>query len=140
MSLSALCLFLGDSTAKGVALAYNRHAPSPCSIIARVGAGSAEISGWSPPAQVRMAILGIGSNNPTSPGLAADLRRTRANLHAERVIWMLPYHRRAAATVRRVAIIFGDYVIDLADLPSNDSLHPRNYAGIARALQHWPLR
>lgn len=140
MILAALaCLFMGDSTAEGAALAFNRISFSPCPILARVGAGSAEIARWTAPAPVGTVVLGIGSNDPVSPVLARDLARTRAKLHAARVIWILPYHRGAAATVERVATTFGDYVIDLAELPSGDRLHPRSYHGLAIALQRWSV-
>lgn len=141
MAAVLACLFLGDSTALGAAQAYNRGAPTPCTVQARVGAGSAEVAGWQTPAvPIGTAVLGIGSNDPASPALGGNLARARRRLHASRIIWLLPYDRGAAATVERVATLFGDYVLDLAELPSRDRLHPRTYRGLAIALRRWPIQ
>jgi len=130
------CLFLGDSTAQGAAQAFNRVAPVPCPVVARVGAGSAEVASWPvPDAPVRFVIIGAGSNDPTAPGLRRDLWARRRTVQAARVVWLLPYDRGAAATVESVATSWGDYVLDLAELPSRDRLHPTTYAGIATALR-----
>lgn len=135
------CLFVGDSTALGAAEAYNRTAPVPCTVQVRVGAGPTEAARWPlPAASIGTAIVGLGSNNPTSPALAADLVRLRQRLAATRVIWLLPYDRRAAGTIERVAIAYGDYVMDLAELPSRDRLHPLTYGGVATALMRWPIQ
>jgi hypothetical protein len=135
------CLFVGDSTALGAAQAYNRTAAAPCTVQVRVGAGPTEAARWPlPAAPIGTAIVGLGSNDPASPVLADDLARLRHRLVATRVIWLLPYDRRAAITVERVAISFGDYVIDLAELPSRDRLHPVTYGGVATALSRWPIQ
>lgn len=94
------CLFVGDSTAQGAAQAFNRSAPLPCPIVARIGAGSAEVARWALPATpARFAIIGIGTNDPANPGLQRNLWTTRRKLQAARVVWLLPYHRGAAAQV-----------------------------------------
>lgn len=141
MIVTALaCLFLGDSTAVGTARAFNRTARAPCAVIARVGARADEMARWTAPAvPVGTAVVAAGSNGPASPALAADLSRIRGRLRAGRVIWLLPYDRSAAVTVERVAKTFGDYVLDLAELPSRDLLHPRSYEGVAIALQRWRI-
>lgn len=130
------CLFVGDSTAQGAAQAFNRRAAIPCPVVARIGAGSAEVARWTLPAvPTRFAIVGIGTNDPTRPGLPASLRATRRKIRAARVVWLLPYHRGAAAQVSAVAASCGDYVLDLAELPTRDRIHPATYAGIATALR-----
>ncbi|WP_454888828.1 hypothetical protein [Sphingobium indicum] len=134
------CLFFGDSTAVGTAAAFNRSARTRCAVQARVGASPAEMSRWAAPTvPIGTAVVAAGSNSPASPSLAADLARLRGHLHARRVIWLLPYDRSAAATVEHVAQSFGDYVLDLAELPSADRLHPHTYTGIATALQRWRI-
>lgn len=136
IALTLACLFVGDSTAQGAAQAFNRGAVAPCPVVARVGAGSREVARWPLPAtSARFAIVGIGSNDPTSPALAGNLWARRQTLRASRVVWLLPYHRGAAATVERVATRWGDYVLDLGQLPSRDHIHPLTYAGIATALR-----
>lgn len=130
------CLFVGDSAAQGAAQALNRSAPIACAIVARVGAGSAEVAGWTMPATpARFAIVGIGTNDPANPSLQRNLWAARRKIHAARVVWLLPYHRGAAAQVEAVATSCGDYVLDLAELPTRDRIHPASYAGIATALR-----
>ena len=132
------CAFIGDSTAYGPALVYNRGAAEPCQIIAREGASPVAIARSAiPGAAIGAAVIGSGSNAPASPLLASNLYQTRRRVAARRVLWLLPYDRRAAYTVRNVAVAFGDYVLDLAELPTRDGVHPLTYAGIATALRRW---
>jgi hypothetical protein len=134
------CAFLGDSTALGAAQAFNRATPSPCAVMARVGAGVAEVARLAASAvPVGTAVVAASSNDPASPSLAADLIRLRTNLRAGRVLWILPYDRGAAATAERVATAYGDHVMDLAELPTRDHLHSLTYAGLAIALRRWRL-
>lgn len=134
------CLFFGDSTAVGTAQAFNRAAATPCAVIARTGARPEDMARWAAPAvPIGTAVVAAGSNSPASPSLAADLSRIRSGLRARRVIWLLPYDRGAAAIVERVAMSHRDYVLDLAELPSGDRLHPHSYAGIATALRRWRI-
>lgn len=135
-----VCLFFGDSTALGTAQAFNRTATTPCAVVARIGARPEDMTRWAAPAvPIGTAVVAAGSNSPASPSLAADLARIRSGLHARRVIWLLPYDRGAAAIVERVAQSHHDYVLDLAELPSGDRLHPQTYAGIATALRRWRI-
>lgn len=127
-----VCLFFGDSTALGTAQAFNRTATTPCAVVARIGARPEDMTRWAAPAvPIGTAVVAAGSNSPASPSLAADLARIRSGLHARRVIWLLPYER--------VAQSHHDYVLDLAELPSGDRLHPQTYAGIATALRRWRI-
>lgn len=133
------CLFLGDSTGVGAGVAYNATAAQPCPVIAREGASPQAIARSAIPAgPIGTAVIGSGSNDPASPSLASILAATRARVSAQCVVWLLPYDRRAAYQVRRVAASFGDMVLDLAQLPTRDQLHPTTYAGIAIALHRLP--
>lgn len=132
------CAFIGDSTAYGPALIYNRGAAERCLIVAREGASPQHIARSAIPAEaIGAAVIGTGSNDPASPSLASNLYQTRRRIAARRVLWLLPYDRRAAYTVRTVAVAFGDYVLDLSELPTRDGVHPLTYAGIATALRRW---
>lgn len=136
IAVALACLFIGDSTAQGAAQAFNRIARLPCPVVARIGAGAAEVASWQlPNGPARFVIIGAGSNDPTAPGLRRDLWARRQTIQGARVVWLLPYHRGAAATVESVATSWGDYVLDLAELPSRDQLHPTTYQGIATALR-----
>lgn len=135
------CLFLGDSTALGAAVAYHAIVGRSCLVSASEGRSPSDIARAPlPKGQIGTAMIGSGSNNPASPALASILLTTRQRITANKVIWILPYDRRAAYEVRRIAISFGDYAIDLAELPTRDGLHPTTYGGIAIALQRWRIR
>lgn len=85
------------------------------------------------------AVVAPGSNGPASPSLAAHLSRIRGKLRARWIIWLLPYDLVATITVERLPKIYGDHVLNLAEHPSADRLHPRTYQGIATALQRWQI-
>jgi hypothetical protein len=57
------------------------------------------------------------------PALAADLIRLRTGLRAGRVLWLVSYDRGAAAAVERIATVYGDHVMDLAEVPMRGQLH-----------------
>ena len=110
-----------------------------CAVSAEIGAPSASL----PPGLARagrypLTIVSAGSNDPENPALTANLLRTRLALntgrYAGRVRWILPYNRTAAYVVTQVAFRFGDEVVDLALFPSNDRVHPRDYAKLALAI------
>ncbi len=78
----------------------------------------------------------------------SNLYATRQRITAQRVIWLLPYNRAAAYQVLRVAVAFGDFKLDLAELPGlplprhpeRGLIHPQTYVGIATALRRWPIQ
>ena len=65
--------------------------------------------------------------------LAERIAGIRTVLRARRVIWLLPYHRGAAAIVTRIAIRFRDDRLDLAAIATRDGVHP-DYRALADAL------
>lgn len=74
IAVALACLFIDDSTAQGAAQAFNRIARLPCPVVARIGAGSAEVASWQlPNGPARFVVIGAGSNDPTTPGLRRDL-------------------------------------------------------------------
>ncbi|MFS0737199.1 hypothetical protein ABC347_09130 [Sphingomonas sp. 1P06PA] len=131
------CLFIGDSIAYGAGQAVNASGLARCAVVARVGAAAPAIArqaqGVGP---VTMAVISAGSNGPTDPALLRGLATVRRSLRARYVLWVLPYNRKAAYEVTRVAFSFGDDIVDLANTPTADGVHPRSYQAVAR----WLLR
>jgi hypothetical protein len=128
------CLFFGDSIDIGAAAFVRARHGLTCDVVARVGTSARAAAAW--PTTVRQydtAILSLGSNDPDDPRLAEHVTRIRMSLKVRRVIWLLPYHRRAAMVITQVARRFRDDHLDLAGLPSADGLHP-DYARLADAL------
>ncbi|RVT93277.1 hypothetical protein [Sphingomonas crocodyli] len=129
------CLLLGDSIATGIAAVLNAGGPI-CAVAARVGAGSGELA-----AQIAKAgpypvtIVSMGTNDKRgSTGLDTNLANARMALGRARVLWVLPYDRRAAYSVTQVAFRFGDELIDLAGFATRDRIHPASYREVAAAL------
>ncbi|SEJ80342.1 hypothetical protein SAMN05518849_11414 [Sphingobium sp. AP50] len=128
------CLFLGDSIDVGAAAYVRARHGLSCDVVARVGASARTATSWSFPLRhYDTAIISLGSNDPDNPRLAEQITRIRASLSVGRVIWLLPYHRRAAAVVAQVALRFRDDRLDLASVPTADGLHP-DYSRLADAL------
>lgn len=128
------CLFLGDSIAADAAAALRSALQDRCAIVARKGAGTAAITDMAPTADYRTAVLSAGSNDAGNADLAQRVGRLRLGVSARYVLWILPYDRRAAHIVQATAWRFGDAVIDLAELATDDGVHPRTYRGLAYAL------
>ena len=148
------CLFFGDSLAHGTAVAVNARYAQHCDVHAVRGAASTAMLRWTPPARIYdTAILSIGSNDdigspaPPSAGVRARaaavrqpsrvfyrIARLRQNLPSRRVIWLLPYDRARAAIVESISVRFGDEVLDIAEFPSRDGLHPSSYDAVAKRL------
>ena len=129
------CLILGDSIALGLAAALGVNG-TVCTVAARVGATSVEL-----PRQIAQArprggnvILSVGTNDAPRVDLEANLAGARMALGRARVTWLLPYRRRSAYAITRIAFRFGDAVIDLAALPSRDHIHPASYNALAATV------
>ncbi len=121
-------LVTGDCIAIGYAGAMRPRVE----VVARVGASSGAIAAWRRPAgPVNVLVISAGSNDPTSPRLAGNLRRIRASVRAAKVVWLLPRHRGAAATVRSVAMSI-DECVDLRRLGTHDGVHPDSYRALVR--------
>lgn len=136
-----LCLMVGDSLAQFAAQAVRAAQGPACRVVARQGAGSAEIASWRvPPVDATFVVISAGSNDPRNPALPRNLAAIRARITGKRVAWLLPYDRQAAFIVHRVAVSFGDSEMDLAAYPARDGVHPQSYAGVAGALARWGIR
>lgn len=128
------CLIIGDSIAQGAAAALRAALFDRCAIVAQQGISSRQIARIVPADTFNTAAISAGSNDADSPALSQRLAQLRAGISARYVLWIMPYHRRAAQIVRATAATYGDSVIDLAELPSRDRLHPASYRGLGVAL------
>lgn len=122
------CAAIGDSIAVGLAGAAR------CAQVAEVGRTARRQAATIERLQTGMAIISLGSNDPDSSALEQDLRAVRRAVEAGFVVWVAPYHQRAAEAVRAVARAFGDGVIELRSYPSRDRVHPESYRAVAREL------
>lgn len=122
------CIAIGDSIAVGIGQAAH------CTINARVSASSSYIADHVITSNKDIAIISAGSNDPNNPKLRTNLDRIRSKINAKRVIWILPYNRKAAAAVKAVAVQFGDGYIDLASFKTQDGVHPSSYRSVARKI------
>lgn len=122
------CVAIGDSIAVGVGQA------AQCTINAKVGASSSYIVDHAISSAFDVAVISAGSNDPHNPKLRTNLDRIRSKIKAKRVVWILPYDRRAAAIVKAVAVQHGDGYIDLSGFKTRDGVHPSSYGSVARKL------
>ncbi len=75
------CIFIGDSTANGAAMAYNASAARPCLVVARDGASPSAIAQSEiPGGAIGTAVIGAGTNDPLSPSLVSNLYATRRRI------------------------------------------------------------
>jgi len=122
------CVSIGDSIAVGLAQA------TKCRDLAAVGRTAFQQAAIVKDTKTGLAIISLGSNMPTDPNLYVDMRYIRTKVKADRVVWIVPYHRQAAEAVRRVAWLYGDGVVELSDFKSNDRVHPANYPALAKKV------
>ena len=122
------CTVIGDSIAVGV----NRFLR--CHEMAQVGRSSSYQSAHMKKVSEGLVIISLGSNDPVSPKLLQDLRSVRSRVGDRRVLWLVPYDRRAARTVYSVAAERGDGLVDLKLFASKDWIHPRNYREVANNI------
>ncbi len=122
------CVAIGDSIAVGLAQA------AKCRDMAAVGRTAFQQAAIIKDTKTGLAIISLGSNMPTDPNLYVDMRYIRTKVKAERVVWIVPYHRHAAEAVRRVAWINGDGVVELNEFKTNDKVHPANYQAVAKKV------
>lgn len=122
------CIAIGDSIAVGIGQAAH------CTINAKVGASSSYIADHVVASNKSVAVISAGSNDPTNPKLRTNLDEIRSKVTAKRVIWILPYNRKAAAVVKAVAVQHGDGYIDLSAFKTRDGVHPSSYGSVARKL------
>lgn len=115
------CAIIGDSIAVGIAQQrFN------CTVDARVGLSSSAI--------VRIVgdgdliVISAGSNDPNNPKLISNLEAIRSK-RTGKVIWIIPVHPVAAASVRLVAQKHQDMVVSFK--PGKDGVHPKSYKALA---------
>lgn len=123
------CIAIGDSIALGIGQA------AKCSINAKIGASSSYIADHTVSRGNGVAVISAGSNDPDNPRLAENLKAIRNKIKARRVVWILPYHRRAAREVMLVAGLYGDGYINLARFATGDGVHPKSYSAVAKQLK-----
>lgn len=123
------CIAVGDSIAVGVGQA------AQCVLNAKVGASSGYIADHVVSINKKIAIISAGSNDPSNPKLRKNLEKIRTKIRSEKVVWILPYNRKAAKIVKSVAFANGDGVIDLASYKSNDGVHPFSYKAVAKQVK-----
>lgn len=122
------CIAVGDSIAVGIGQAAH------CTVNAKVGASSSYIAGLDIATGKDITVISAGSNDPTNPKLRSNLDKIRSKITSKRVIWILPYNRKAAAVVKAVAVQHGDGYIDLSAFKTRDGVHPSSYGSVARKL------
>jgi hypothetical protein len=116
------CAYVGDSIAVGL-----QQLDPGCAVYAKVGASTDYIAKQYLNAQgANYTVVSMGSNFPLNSKNAANARKLRKSIKSDLVIWILPYNRVAAESIRIVAREFGDSYIDLQGIPSRDHVHP-NY-------------
>lgn len=122
------CVAVGDSIAVGIGQAMH------CSINAKVGAGSSYIAGHTVTTSKNVAVISVGSNDPNNPNLRNNLDKIRSKISSKRIVWILPYNRKAASVVKAIAVQHGDAYIDLKGFSTRDGVHPRSYSSVAKQL------
>lgn len=122
------CVAIGDSIAVGIGSAEH------CVINAKVGAPSSYIANHVMSTDKKIAVISAGSNDPTNPRLLNNLQVIRAKVKAQRVVWILPYNRKAAGVVKAIAVQHGDAYIDLKGFKTRDGVHPSSYSSVAMRI------
>jgi len=129
------CLILGDSHAVATAAEVRKIVGEQCAFITQNGLSSAAILKRTPTIAYAAAVISAGGNDAENPNLAANLYAIRGRLKVGRVVWLLPYNRDAAATIRWVAHRWGDQVMDLSWARARrDGVHCLSYSWVARSV------
>lgn len=76
-------------------------------------------------------ILSVGSNDGNQVTLQSNLNQIRTALGKSNFIWILPYANDTNNTVKTFATGKGDKYVDLKQYPTNDNIHPKDYAVVA---------
>lgn len=121
------CVAIGDSIAVGIAQAGH------CVSMAQVGRTSSQQAAIIKKVSTDVAIISLGSNDPTNPDLLRNLRKVRAATDARRVVWIMPYAGYPREAVARIASDYRDGVLDLRGFATADKVHPSSYGKVAKA-------
>ena len=91
------------------------------------------ITAYPPADAYDFAVVSTGSNDPLSPRLYADLAKLRERLHARRVLWVIPMHRRA----RQYVALEASYSHDMTQTftPAPDGIHPLSYPSLGASIR-----
>ena len=121
----AICGILGDSIALGLSLAH-----PGCDVSAKVGRSThAILAHQLPEKHYDFVVISAGSNNPNDKALSDQLRRIRATVSADKVVWIEPLNSaRARTMVREIASENGDGTQRFDR--SRDGVHPRSYSAL----------
>lgn len=129
------CLVLGDSHAVATADALRAALGNRCAVVAQSRIPSSTILDRTPVDPYQDAVISAGANDADNPRLADNLNAIRYRLRSARVVWLLPYDRRASSVIEDVAKRWGDLVIDLAWARSRpDRIHCQSYRWVARSI------
>ena len=125
------CAYVGDSIAVGL-----QQLDRECAVYAKVGASTDYIAKTYSGAQGAIyTVISMGSNLPNNPNNLENAIKLRKSIDGQ-IIWILPYNRVAANTIKQVAKKFGDSYIDLSPIPTKDHVHP-NYKQINRKINQY---
>ena len=135
------CLIIGDSIASGIATVKPN-----CAQLAEIGLNSQQWNtkyGKRPLLDMesyRYVVISLGSND-----IGADceihMRRIRAKIQSNRVIWILPSDEVKAEQfkiVEKIATQMGDSTLSIKDKVGKDKIHPptvRAYEEIGKVLK-----
>ena len=122
------CVAIGDSIAVGISMA------SHCVNMAQVGRTSSQQAAIIKKVSTDVAVISLGSNDPTNPELLRNLRRVRAATDVGRVVWIMPYKGYPREAVVRIASEYRDGVLDLKSFATADHVHPSNYKQVAKEI------
>jgi hypothetical protein len=135
------CLILGDSIASGIA-----SVKPDCIRLTEIGINS---ENWYKKyhnrplldmESYRYVVISLGSND-VGPDCETYMKKIRAKIHSDRVIWVLPSDEVKAeqfAIVEKIATRMGDSVLSIKDKVGKDKIHPptvRAYEEIGKVLK-----
>ena len=130
------CILLGDSIAQGI----SAHLPQ-CENRSFVGITTANwLKVYTRPAVADTVVISLGSNDRQVPAslLEKQLTEVRAQVTAERVVWILCNRPSTARRiVLKLATIYNDTVLDVRPVVGPDHVHPtrHGYRRLARRIQ-----
>lgn len=137
------CMILGDSIAVGTQMFYQE-----CQLHGKGGINSWQWNRMWPNVleDAYKALISLGTNDHKGVNTEAELIKVRNKIRANKVYWILPHGNLAASgvaithiqdTVRRVAALHGDTVIEVARIQA-DNIHPSHagYRGIVEMVKN----
>ena len=135
------CLIIGDSIASGIASVKHE-----CAQLAEIGLNSQQWNtkyGKRPLLDMesyRYVVISLGSNDIGSD-CETHMKKIRAKIQSNRVIWVLPSDEVKAEQfkiVEKIAAQMGDSTLSIKDKVGKDKIHPptvRAYEEIGKVLK-----